>query len=174
MKKSSAVPATFCASVAALILSGCSSPVSVRRCVDPMSGTVLPDGACSNPVNATTYRGGQYARVSTSTGSVCIDTRTNMTVSDYNCRSSSGFYPGYYYGNHYYGRPGWGYGGSMSGGRIMGFSSSAPSGATIHSSSGSVVSSPSSGSGTSSSGVSRGGFGSSGSSSASGASGAGG
>lgn len=165
MKKSSAVPATFCASVAALILSGCSSPVSVRRCVDPTTGTVLPDVACTSPVTATTFRGGQYARVPTQNGSTCIDTKTNMPVPDANCRSSVGYYPGYYYGNHYYGRPSWGYGGSMMGGRVSNFSSSAPSGATIHNSSGGVVSSPGS---SSSSGVSRGGFGSSGSSGSSG------
>ena len=168
MKKSAAVPATFCASVATLILSGCSSPVSVRRCVDPRTGTVLPDVACASPVTAVTYRGGRFARVPTSTGTVCIDTTTNLPTSDFNCRASVGYYPGYYYGGHYFGRPGWGYGGSMSGGRIMGFSSSPPAGATIHSSSGGVVSNPNSGSGSPSSGVSRGGFGGSGASGASG------
>ena len=167
MKKSTAVPATFCASVATLILSGCSSPVSVRRCVDPATGTVLPDVACSSPVTAATYRGGRYARVPMETGSVCIDTTTNQTVSPGLCTSSSGYYPGYYYyGSHLYRSPSWGYGGIYSGGRVSNFSRSAPSGATIHSSTGSVVSTPSSGS-SSSSGVSRGGFGSSGSSSSS-------
>lgn len=165
MKKSSAVPATFCASVAALILSGCSSPVSVRRCVDPATGTVLPDVACASPVTASTYRGGRYARVPMQTGSVCIDTTTNQPVGDSNCRTSTGYYPGYYYGNHFYRSYGWGYGGSMNGGRMMGFTSTPPSGATIRSSSGSVVPLPVSSSGSSSSsGVSRGGFGSSGSS----------
>jgi hypothetical protein len=154
VKKSAAVPASFCASVAALILSGCSSPVSVRRCVDPTSGTILPDIACTSPVTASTYRGGRYARVPTNTGSVCIDTTTNMPASDFNCRMSTGYYPGYYYGSHYYGRPSWGYGGAMNGGRISNFSSSPPSGAEIRSSTGSTIS--------------RGGFGSSGSGGSSG------
>ena len=158
------MPAAFCASVAALILSGCSSPVSVRRCVDPTSGTVLPDGACASPVTAATYRGGRYARVPMQTGNVCIDTTTNQPVSDYNCRSSVGYFPGYYYGSHLYRSPGWGYGGSMSGGRMRNFSSSIPEGHEIHSSSGSVVSRPGSSGSSSSSGVSRGGFGSSSSS----------
>ena len=165
MKKSAAVPATFCASVATLILSGCSSPVSVRRCVDPRTGTILPDMACSSPVTATTYRGGRYARVPMQTGSACIDTTTNAIVSDFNCRASVGYYPGYYYGSHLYMRPSWGYGGSMSGGRISNFSSSAPSGHEIRSSSGGVVSGAGSSGSSSTGGVSRGGFGSSGSSS---------
>jgi hypothetical protein len=156
VKKSAAVPATFCASVAALILSGCSSPVSVRRCVDPVTGTVLPDGACTSPVTAATYRGGRYARVRTETGSVCFDTSTNKPVADALCTTSSGYYPGYYHGGMFYRSYNWGYGGNYSNGRIRNFSTSAPEGHEIRSSSGSTIS--------------RGGLGSSGSSSSSGSS----
>ena len=144
------MPATFCAAVASMILNGCSSPVSVRRCVDPVTGTILPDAACTSPVRATTYRGGRYARVPNGVGSVCIDTSTNLPVSDALCRNSVGYYPGYYYGGRYYPRTSWGYDGNVSGGRISGFSSVPRDGADVHSSSGSVIS--------------RGGFGSSGSS----------
>ena len=150
MKKSAAVPASFCASVAALILSGCSSPVSVRRCVDP-SGTVLPDTACTSPVTASTYKGGRYARVRTETGSVCFDTTTNKPVDNALCTSSSGYYPGYYHGGMFYRSMGWGYGGSMNNGRMRNFSSTPPAGHDIKSSNGSTIS--------------RGGFGSSGNSS---------
>ena len=150
MKKSAAVPATFCASVAALILSGCSSPVSVRRCVDP-SGTVLPDTACTTPVTASTYKGGRYARVRTDTGSVCFDTSTNKAVSNSMCTSSTGFLPGFFMAGMLYRSSSWGYGGSMSGGRMRNFTSSPPSGHDIKSSNGTTVS--------------RGGFGSSSSSS---------
>lgn len=155
VKKSSAVPATFCAAVASLILQGCSSPVSVRRCVDPATGTILPDNACASPVTAVAYRGGQYARVQTDNGSVCIDTRTNQPVSDSFCRSTTGYYPGYYHMGRYYPRMSWGYDGNVSNGRVMNFSSSPKDGADVKSSSGSVISR----------GTSRGGFGSSSSSS---------
>jgi hypothetical protein len=152
MKKSAAVPATFCATVAALILSGCSSPVSVRRCVDP-SGTVLPDTACSSPVTASTYRGGRYARVRAETGTVCFDTSTNKAVANSFCTSSTGYMPGFFMAGMLYRSSSWGYGGSMSGGRMRNFTSSAPQAHDIKSSNGSVIS--------------RGGFGSSGSSSSS-------
>jgi uncharacterized protein YgiB involved in biofilm formation len=48
MKKSAAVPATVCALVAVALLEGCSSPTAIRRCVDPVSGQVLPDSYCGS------------------------------------------------------------------------------------------------------------------------------
>ncbi|HLP00241.1 MAG TPA: hypothetical protein VK171_16710, partial [Fimbriimonas sp.] len=78
MKKSQAVPATLCAAIAALILEGCSNPTSVRRCVDPKSGTLLPDTACSNPI--TTPSNQRYVLVPSGNDQVCIDTTTNIQV----------------------------------------------------------------------------------------------
>ncbi|MBS1703132.1 MAG: hypothetical protein JST12_15825 [Armatimonadetes bacterium] len=155
MKKSSAVPATFCAAVAALILQGCSSPVSVRRCVDPTNGTILPDTACTNPIIATTYRGGRYARVPSSTGNVCIDTNSNQVVPDSYCRNTTSYYPGYYHAGRLIRSPRWGYDGSVSSGRVTNFTSTPRAGSDIHSSSGGFVSH-------SSTSTSRGGFGSTG------------
>lgn len=141
-----------------MILQGCSSPVSVRRCVDPATGTVLPDGACTTPVTATTYRGGQYARVPKEGGSVCIDTKTNQVVSDAMCRNSTGYYPGYYYhAGRLFSRPSWGYDGNYTNGRVSNFTSAPKDGADVKSSSGTIISR----------GVTRGGFGSSGGSSSS-------
>lgn len=154
MKKSAAVPATLCASVAALILSGCgSTPSTVRRCVDPATGTVMPDTACTTPVTASTYRGGRYARVRAETGSVCFDTSTNKQVANNLCTSTSSYYPGFFYGGMLYRSMGWGYGGSMMNGRMRNFTTTPPAGHDIKSSNGSVIS--------------RGGLGSSGSSSSS-------
>lgn len=55
MKRSSSVPATFVAAVAATLLTGCSSPREVRRCVDDR-GQVLPDSACEYPRSNYGYR----------------------------------------------------------------------------------------------------------------------
>ncbi len=107
---------------------------------------------CNNPVTASTFRGGRYARVpnGNGVGYTCIDTSTNMKVADTMCMNSSGYYPGYYHMGHYYPRTSWGYDGTMSNGRVSNFTSTPKEGADIHSSSGAVIS--------------RGGFGGSGSS----------
>lgn len=53
MKRSKAVPAQFVTAYAALVLAGCSNPTQVRRCVDPVTGKMLPDSYCG-------YSGGGY------------------------------------------------------------------------------------------------------------------
>lgn len=138
MKKSQAVPATLCAAIAAIILEGCSNPTSVRRCVDPATGTLLPDNACSNPITASSFRGGRYILVPDGTGQVCIDSQTNQSVARSMCTSGH-VGPGYYHMGRYY-RPGWGYDGVVNNGRVQNFTASPKNGADVKSSSGRVIS----------------------------------
>lgn len=55
VKKSKAVPATFVAAVAVVMLSGCQTQRQVRRCIDEKTGQVLPDSYCSSTYSG--YRG---------------------------------------------------------------------------------------------------------------------
>lgn len=48
MKMSREVPATLIAAIAAAMLTGCSSPREVRRCLDK-EGRVIADQYCENP-----------------------------------------------------------------------------------------------------------------------------
>lgn len=48
VKKSKAVPATFVAAVAVVMLAGCQTQRQVRRCVDEKTGQVLPDSYCGS------------------------------------------------------------------------------------------------------------------------------
>jgi len=47
VKKSKAVPATFVAAVAVVMLAGCQTERQVRRCIDEKTGQVLPDSYCA-------------------------------------------------------------------------------------------------------------------------------
>lgn len=150
MKKSSAVPASFCAAVAILVLEGCSSRPSVRRCVDPSTGFILPDSACTSLTTLNTFRG-RYAMVTSDRGYVCVDIVANKEVPRNFC-AGSGYYSGRYWSRGRLFAPSWGYDGTpSSNGYVRNFRSSPPDGADIHNSSGRVIQ--------------RGGFGSSGRSS---------
>ena len=154
VKKSSAVPAALCAAVGVAILEGCSSPSSVRRCVDPGTGQILADTMCSSPITATSYRGGRYALMPDSKGvDICFDTKTNLAVDRSFCRAGHRYTPGFVYMGlgRALSRPSWGYDGQVSNGRVRGYSSNPPSGASVRTPSGTTIS--------------RGGFGSSGKSS---------
>lgn len=145
MKKSSAVPATFCALVGSLLLEGCSRGMSVRRCIDPITGRVLPDSACSMPVVPASPLV-RYGFVQRGTERVCMDLDRNIQVPNSYCynntrsRTSVRALRGV-----------WGYDGRISNGRVTGYSSMPRSGADIGDSSGRIIQ--------------RGGFGSSGRSS---------
>lgn len=141
VKKSQAVPATLCAAAAVLILQGCSTRSTIRRCVDPSTGTLLPDTACSNPTAVSTYRGGRYARVNSEKGTICLDTVTNLSVSMSNCRGSS-MMPGAFFAAGRLLRPSWGYDGQVDSrtGRVTNFKSQPPANADIKSSTGRIIS----------------------------------
>jgi hypothetical protein len=156
VKKSSAVPAALCAAVGVAILEGCSSPSSVRRCIEPGTGKILPDSMCTSPVTATPYRGGRYALVPDTKGvDICFDTKSNIAVDRSLCRNAPRYGNGFIYAGLAAGlmRPSWGYDGQVSNGRVRGYASAPPSGASVRTPSGTTIS--------------RGGFGSSGKSSGS-------
>ena len=144
MKKSAAVPATFCAAVAALIIEGCGPSASVRRCVDPSTNRVLPDTVCEAPAVASVIPG-RYKWVTRGAARMCMDTTTNIQVSDINCQNTMGR------SNAFVRRGSWIYDGSVRNGVVSGFTSTPRAGADVQSSAGRVIT--------------RGGFGSTGSSS---------
>lgn len=132
------MPATFCAAVAILVLEGCSSRPSVRRCVDP-TGFILPDSACSSLTTLNTFRGGRYAYVPSVRGRVCVDLTTNREVPINFC-SGTGFYSNRFYQGGRLFAPSWGYDGTAgSNGYVRNFRSSPPDGADVRSSSGSLI-----------------------------------